>query len=161
MATIHPEPNALEALCQVVPPDQPIVLINLLRYKAWTDLSEGRLSGRECYARYANAMLPVLARAGARRVWRGQVKHVLIGPQGDRWDEAILVAYPSRSAFERLVTDPDLEANAHLRTAALEDSRLIVATAPQSFGRVTWFLVRLTSRLRHLKGRVARTGNAK
>jgi hypothetical protein len=90
----------------------------------------------------------MLMAVGARPVWRGTGRFVLIGPAGERWDEIILVAYPSRAAFERLVNLPGFGACAGLRAAALEDSRLIVASAPQRIGRLSWLVYSLVTRLR-------------
>jgi hypothetical protein len=73
---------------------------------------------------------------------------VLIGPAGERWDEVILVAYRRRRAFDRLIKAPQSGAHAYLRTAALEDSRLFVATAPQNISRAAWWLYGLAKRLR-------------
>jgi uncharacterized protein (DUF1330 family) len=85
---------------------------------------------------------------GGRPIWRGDASTVLIGAPEERWDEVILVAYPSRSAFERMVRSPGYAAVAHLRGAALQDSRLIVATGGRTVGRGAWRLYRLLARLR-------------
>lgn len=151
MATIHPPPGALEAFGQAVPDGQPLAMINLLRYHERTQHEGEQISGRECYARYANALLPILMRVGGRPLWRGQVSHVLVGPPGETWDEAVLVGYPSRSAFDRMLADPAYQACAEMRTEALQDSRLIVAVAPQRIGRVAWTALRLAMRLSAIK----------
>ncbi len=53
---------------------------------------------------------------------------VLLGPTTERWDDALLVQYPSKQAFLRMIGDPDYQAITVHRTAALEDSRLIATT---------------------------------
>jgi uncharacterized protein (DUF1330 family) len=138
----------LEEFVQGIPNGQPIVLINLLRYRDRAALEEEELTGRACYERYAKALEPILMSVGGRPIWRGQVRFVLIGPPNERWDEIILVAYPRRTDFERLLAAPEYLASAPLRTAALEDSRLIAATAPQSVSRLAWSLYKLASRAR-------------
>lgn len=147
-ATIDPVRGTLEEFARQVPDGQPIVMINLLRYREWAALEGERLTGRQCYERYAQAILPILIAVGGRLVWRGQPRCSVIGPEGERWDDAVLVAYPSRSDFERMVTKPEYQARAALRTAALEDSRLIATTAPQHIGRVAWWLLKLSVRAR-------------
>jgi uncharacterized protein (DUF1330 family) len=107
------------------------------------------ITGRQAYQRYAKALEPIIMRVGGRPIWRGQARFVLIGPPDERWDEVILVAYPSRNAFQQMLATSGYKACAGLRTAALEDSRLIAATAPQTIGRVAWSLYRLTTKLRH------------
>ena len=41
---------------------------------------------------------------------------------------------------------PEYQASAQLRVAALQEARLIAATAPQTIGRIAWTLYKLTSR---------------
>jgi uncharacterized protein (DUF1330 family) len=148
MPTIIPVDAAIDEFVRQVPDGQPIVMINLLRYRERTELDGETLTGRQCYERYEQAVLPLLIGVGGRPVWRGRPRFVVIGPPDEHWDDAILVRYPSRSAFGRMVNSPEYQAIMGLRTAALADSRLIATTAPQSIGRVAWWLVRLSSRLR-------------
>ena len=148
MGVIEAGPGALEAFIRHVGDGEPIVLINLLRYRQRADVPGEQLTGRQAYQRYARAVGPMLMAVGGRPIWRGQGRFVLIGPAGERWDEIILVAYPSRGAFERLLNLPGFRACAGLRAAALDDSRLIVATAPRRIGRLSWLLYTLVTRLR-------------
>jgi len=53
---------------------------------------------------------------------------VVIGPSEESWDEAILVEYPSRSAFVSMVTNEAYQQISEHRTAALADSRLIATS---------------------------------
>jgi uncharacterized protein (DUF1330 family) len=62
---------------------------------------------------------------GGKPIFRGAAQLTLIGPTADPWDEVLLVQYPSRAAFLRMISDPDYLAASVHRTAALEDSRLI------------------------------------
>jgi uncharacterized protein (DUF1330 family) len=148
VGTVDAEPGSLEELTERVPESAPVVLINLLRYRQRAALEGEELTGRQAYERYAEALELALRAVGGRPIFRAQIKHVLIGPQEERWDEVILVAYRRRSAFDRLVNAPQSRAHAYLRTAALEDSRLLVATAPQSISRAAWWLYGLAKRLR-------------
>jgi uncharacterized protein (DUF1330 family) len=144
--------HVLDELHAKVPDGQPVVMINLLRYRATAAYPIGsgmeEVTGREAYDRYTQLTLPHLGKVGARPIWRANAQACLFAPEGERWDEAILVRYPSRSAFERMITNPDYQAGTIHRTAALEDSRLIPTTAPQQIGRVAWWVVRLVSRFR-------------
>ena len=149
MRTVTVDPGAFEAFAREVPDGQPIVLINLLRYRQQTTVNGEDITGRQAYQRYAKALEPIIMRVGGRPIWRGQARFVLIGPPDERWDEVILVAYPSKNAFERMLATSGYRACAGLRTAALEDSRLIAATAPQTIGRLAWTLYRLMTTLRH------------
>jgi uncharacterized protein (DUF1330 family) len=165
MRTVEPGPDAFEGFGQQVPEGQPIVLVNLLRFQPQVCAQGEELTGRQLYGQYAKALEPLLMAVGGRPVWRGQGRFVLIGPGGEHWDEVILVAYPSRGAFEQLRNSPEYRACAGLRTAALEDSRLIVATAPQHISWVAWSLHKLVTRSRRRRTvgmawlrRVARAG---
>ena len=64
------------------------------------------------------------------------------------WDEIILVEYPSRMAFEQMISSSEYQVDVIHRTAALEDSRLFVATLPQRIERLAWCLRKLALRFR-------------
>jgi len=108
-------------------------MINLLRYAdraAYAaDSGETPCSGREAYARYSEAVFPLLAKVGGRPIWMGAVASTVISPDGEAWDDAVLVEYPSRDAFIEMTSSPAYQAIMHHRTAALADSRLIATTA--------------------------------
>ena len=131
MGSIEPSPERMQGLIENTG-DAPIVMINLLRYRARAEYPEGfaaePCTGREAYGRYGEAALPLVSAAGGRILWMGSVQATVIAPDGEQWDDAVLVEYPSRKAFVEMVSKPEYLAVAPHRTAALEDSRLI-ATA--------------------------------
>ncbi|HJL18745.1 MAG TPA: DUF1330 domain-containing protein [Sandaracinaceae bacterium LLY-WYZ-13_1] len=112
--------------------DGPVVMLNLLRFREVADYRDaptlagvGPVSGAEAYARYAKAMAPLLAEAGAELVFRGPALPVLVGGADEAWDEVLLVRYPSADAFAKMTSsDAYLAVTGH-RTAALADARLI------------------------------------
>ena len=53
----------------------------------------------------------------------GRAGDAVIGDE--QWDIVILVRYPTRRHFVEMLADPDYQAIAPVRAAALEDSRLI------------------------------------
>lgn len=96
-------------------------MLNLLRF----DGDEGRAS----YARYGEAVVPLVTEAGGQVVWSGSCGDAVIGPQEGEWDAVLLVRYPSRRAFLDMISSPDYgQAHPH-RAAAIADSRLIPCTA--------------------------------
>jgi uncharacterized protein (DUF1330 family) len=144
--------SLLDELSRSVPDGHPIVMINLLRYRAQAVYPPGTLeepiTGRQAYKRYMQRVLRHLMKVGGRPIWRADVRGSLIAPEGERWDEVILVEYPARSAFERMISSPEYQADVIHRTAALEDSRLFVSTSPQRIGRLAWWWLKLSSRFR-------------
>jgi uncharacterized protein (DUF1330 family) len=133
-----------------VPDGQPVVMLNLLRFRDQADYPPGSgiepATGRQAYERYSQLTFPHLRRVGGRPIWRADARACPIAPQGERWDEVILVHYPSREAFIRMISDPAYQAGTVHRTAALEDSRLIATTSPQPIGRLAWWLLTLSSK---------------
>ena len=132
MRTVDIDPAAVLAAASVIPEGQPIVMINLLRYREQADYG-GRTeftpcSGREAYyQRYAPVSSRLVMADGARILWFGDVLGRVIAPPEERWDDALLVEYPSFGALQRLFANPEYQAAVLHRTAALEDSRLLPA----------------------------------
>ncbi len=104
-------------------PDEPVVMLNLLRFKP-----DG---GREGYTRYAREIVPFLQKVGAQVIYFGDTSTVLVAPESHDWDAVLLVRYPSRHAFSRMVADPDYQRITHLRTEALSEA-VLQATVPWS-----------------------------
>lgn len=123
----------VEALLAGVAAVQPVVMINLLRYRNQAlyppGFSADPCSGSDAYARYSRDAIRFVQAVGGQVVWRGSAKAIVIGPTTERWDDALLVQYPSKQAFLQMIGNPDYQAITVHRTAALEDSRLI-ATIP-------------------------------
>jgi uncharacterized protein (DUF1330 family) len=135
MGYVEPRPERLRAFLEGGGDDSPVVMINLLRYRERAAYPEGcdaaPCSGGEAYQRYAAAAVGRIASVGGRVLWMGHVDLSLIAPEFEAWDDALLVEYPSRKAFVEMVSQPEYQAIAAHRTAALEDSRLI-ATRTQA-----------------------------
>jgi uncharacterized protein (DUF1330 family) len=129
MGSIEPTAEQLQAFLESGEDDTPVVMINLLRYREQASYPEGfdaePCSGREAYQRYGAVATQRIASVGGRLVWLGSAQHTLIGPEAERWDDAVLVEYPSRKAFLSMVSQPEYQAAVPHRSAALEDSRLI------------------------------------
>jgi uncharacterized protein (DUF1330 family) len=137
MKTVNPSPEHLQRFVQQAGDDGPIVMINLLRYREHAeyppDSTASPCSGREAYQRYGAVATQKVAEVGGRILWMGKVQAIVIGPDGEEWDDAVLVRYPSRKAFLEMVGQPDYQAAGVHRTAALDDSRLIATTAQVLF----------------------------
>lgn len=140
MGTLAPSDAQIRALVDMPDDGSPIVMLNLLRYRALADYAanpgEAPCSGREAYGRYAKAVASCLESVGASIVSAGAALATVIGPPDERWDDVLLVRYPSRAAFLGMIASEGYRAIAHHRTAAVEDSRLVaIAPGAPSFAR--------------------------
>lgn len=133
MGSVEPTREQIEALA-AGDTQAPITMINLLRFRERADYPEdfdaAPGSGRQAYERYAEGALAALGKVGGRPIWGADARQVVIGPEAEQWDQVILVHYPSRAKFLEMVGDPGYQAIVPHRTAALEDSRLILCDAP-------------------------------
>ena len=89
---------------------RPVVMLNLLRFTP---------SGRASYEQYVREIAPCLTRVGGRVVHIGDMSTALVAPDGFAWDVVLLVEYPNRTAFSRMVADREYQRITHLRTEAL------------------------------------------
>jgi len=102
-------------------PGGPVVMLNLLRFTP---------EGRERYEQYAAALSDTfLVRYGAEVLYAGDGSTVLAAEPGQEWDAVLLVRYPSREAFSRMVADPDYQQVTHLRSESLVEA-VLQATIP-------------------------------
>ncbi len=134
MSAINPSPAQLETLLEA---DQalPVVMINLLRYRAQAEYPQGveaePCSGRDAYARYGAVAARTVAQVGGEILWMAQADQIVIGPPDEAWDDVVLVRYPSREAFRKMIGLSEYQAAVVHREAGLADTRLI-ATSPQT-----------------------------
>ena len=105
-------------------PGGPVVMLNLLRFK--------KDGGRKSYDTYAKALGETfLPKYGAEVLYAGDGSSVLVAESGQAWDAVLLVRYPTRDAFSRMVADPEYQKVTHWRTEALEEA-VLQATVPWS-----------------------------
>ncbi len=102
--------------------ERPVVMLNLLKFK-----NEG---GWEAYSRYIKESGPFLENVGAKLLYFGNAKELLYGIE--TWDTVILVQYPSRKAFLKMVNNPDYLKVHSFREEALERA-VLYATDPVTF----------------------------
>jgi uncharacterized protein (DUF1330 family) len=109
----------------------PIVMLNLLKFRAKAVYSDGRpsdLTGRQAYDLYAAPMQKVVENGGGRVLFGGAVDSLVIGEVEDLWDTCLLVEYPSTAAFAGIVTSPQVAEIGVHRAAGLEGQLLIRMT---------------------------------
>ncbi len=128
--SVDPTSDSVKQLAARVPPDVPVVMLNLLRFRDQAvypaDKAQPDRTGREAYAQYGREIQSHLDRVGGKVIWQGEAKHTFIAPPDESWDEVLLVQYPSRDAFLSMLMSPGYQAITFHRTAALEDARLVV-----------------------------------
>lgn len=102
-------------------PGGPVVMLNLLRY------ADG---GRESYEQYAEALRTTfLPRYGGEVIYAGEGSTPLVAESGQDWDAVLLIRYPSRQAFSRMVADQEYQQVTAFRTRALTEA-VLQATTP-------------------------------
>ena len=125
---IDPERDQFEAF-KALPRDEPIMMINLLRFRERAAYEDGReATGAEAYEAYGRDSAPVFHRVGGEIIWRGRPQVMLIGPEDKRWDLIFIARYPTAGAFLEMVTEPQYQEAVKHRQAAVLDSRLIRTT---------------------------------
>jgi uncharacterized protein (DUF1330 family) len=104
-----------------LPADEPVVMINLLKF------NDG--PGRERYLQYGREVQPHLDRVGGRVRYAGTNPVNIIG-DGERpwWDAILVVEDPSPQAFTDMVTDPGYQQVHEHRAAALEQGDLVATS---------------------------------
>jgi uncharacterized protein (DUF1330 family) len=132
--SVVPSPEQLEAMVERGP-DGPIVMVNLLKYRALAEYpgdkpeAKEKISGQDAYRRYGAVALKQLAKVGANIVWAGAQSLVFIGGPEQAWDEVVCVRYPSRAAFLGMISSPDYLAGTYHRDAGLERTGLLCCAA--------------------------------
>lgn len=110
----------------------PIVMLNLLRfrdiadYTATPELAPAEaISGEQAFELYIDHTRPFLEASGGRIRFLGKGGPWLIGPEGERWDMAMLIEQESVASFMAWNSHADYLKGIGHRTAALLDSRLL------------------------------------
>lgn len=124
--TTYVDPTAEQnAAIMAYPSDQPLQMLNLLKFKA--ALPDSERTGEEQYGAYMKAAQPYFEQSQARILFYGEAKLCLIGPAGElEWDKVLIVEYPNKQAFLQMAMHPDYPTK--LRRDALADSRLILCS---------------------------------
>lgn len=132
--TVDPKGPDLKRIATTVPLDTPVTMLNLLRFRAQAeypaDSGHTPCTGREAYERYGKVAWQKVQGLGGKTVFMADALARFIGPEGEEWDEVLLVQYPTLSAFLSMLRMPDYQAATIHRTAALADARLVVMRTP-------------------------------
>jgi uncharacterized protein (DUF1330 family) len=125
---VYPTADGIQALARDTSSAK-IAMLNLLKFREKAVYKDGRaddISGREAYQRYSDAMTKIVEREGGRILFAGRIAGVVIGEIEGAWDVAAIMEYPSRAAFQRIVTLPEVNEISLHREAGLEGQLLIM-----------------------------------
>lgn len=137
MSKIECTPLALQAAAEGLGDACPVYMVNLVRYRSEaayeTESTLPPCSGREAYfQRYAPAFNRVAQGEDYGLFWVGHVHGVLVGTDGEAWDDIVIVRYASFTVLRSILESPAYaeQAEPH-RIAALADWKFIVTTQPE------------------------------
>jgi uncharacterized protein (DUF1330 family) len=116
---IRPNKEQFLALMEA-PDDGPVVMCNLLKFKAG--------GGAKEYGTYGDSAVRMVEARGGKVLWMGRVDQTLIGSTDEVWDAVALVEYPSRKAFIEMTTSKDYEQAHEHRESGLERTLLLACT---------------------------------
>ena len=108
--------------------DEPISMLNLLKFKdkaVYEDSRDADLTGREAYKLYGEAFEKIMGPQGAKVLYSGEVRGLLIGDGEGEWDAMALIQYPSTDVMLAMFRNEEYQqAQAH-RAAGLIGQLLI------------------------------------
>ena len=129
-------PNPIQLAEFALGDDDPILMVNLLKFKDKAEYEDGRatnLTGREAYEIYVTETREHLANVGAELILGGEVNRLLLGEVEELWDAFGVARYPSRKAMIAMARNPAyLESEKH-RAAGLA-GQLNIEVSEQGFG---------------------------
>jgi uncharacterized protein (DUF1330 family) len=121
---VYPRPEGLRTLLRN-PNDVPVVMVNLLRFKEWTEeLGEG-MTGAEAYGLYGEAVLPLVQSYGCRLIWTGRVETSIESAAIDDFHAVAFLEYPSDIVFLQVMLSREMAEIAGYRAAGLVGQWLI------------------------------------
>jgi hypothetical protein len=127
MAT-WPTPEQIERFL-AGPQDQPVVMLNMLRFKEHADRSDGAETGRDAVLRYSRAMKEFVESHGGSFVLAADIDSQVIGEGGEGFQFVGIMRYPSRRAYVELAGDPEIARTiGRHREAGLESQWLFAMT---------------------------------
>jgi len=112
-------------------PEGPVVMLNLLKFRAIADYPEGHphagSTGAQAYDRYEELFTRTVAAVSqARPIYDGPAMRILVGSdaEGD-WDRMLIMRYPSRQHFLAMMANETYRDGLVHRYAALERTILL------------------------------------
>ena len=129
-------PNPIQLAEFALGDDDPILMVNLLKFKDKAEYEDGRatnLTGREAYEIYVTETREHLADVGAELILGGEVNGLLLGDVEELWDAFGVARYPSRKAMIAMARNPAYVESEKHRAAGLA-GQLNIEVSEQGFG---------------------------
>jgi uncharacterized protein (DUF1330 family) len=106
--------------------DNPVHIINLLKFKHRVESSDGPIAGAVAYGKYSAGVAGAFSRVGGKRLYFGRVGHMFgLGPLND-WDAAVVTRYPSAGALAEMWLSEEFIGAHKDRTDGVERSQVLV-----------------------------------
>jgi uncharacterized protein (DUF1330 family) len=90
------------------PPDEPVVMLNLLQFKEAAGGHDAGMSGRDAVMLYSRAMKQFVEAHGGTYVLAATIDSQVIGSGGETFEFVGIMRYPSRQAYVELAGDPEV-----------------------------------------------------
>ena len=103
--------------------DDPIYMLNLLKYRDKAEYADGRdtkLTGRQAYAVYTQGVRELLQEFGGSLTLKASVKRLTIGEVEELWDDVAIAMYPSRAAMLQMMQSEKMQDIGQHRAAGLD-----------------------------------------
>lgn len=123
----------LASISQTYDPAKPIYMLNMFKYKEkaiylpeHASLAGAPCSGKDAIGRYIAALQPLLP-LNAARFFASRVLTEVLAPDGESWDDVVIVKYESLEGFKKMIESKEyVETAQPHKLAALDDVRLIM-----------------------------------
>lgn len=122
---VYPNREQMKGFFEEGNDDQPIYMINLLKFKEKAEYKDGRetsLSGREAYALYAEIIEKHLIEIGGEIIFKSKVTRITVGKVDELWDAIAIAKWPSKKVMgeNMMPSNPELLEGYQHREAGLE-----------------------------------------
>ena len=121
---VYPNREQMKGFFEEGNDDQPIYMVNLLKFKEKAEYKDGRetsLSGREAYALYGEIIEKHLIEIGGELIFKSKVTRITVGKVDELWDAIAIAKWPSKKVMgeNMMPTDPELLEGYQHREAGL------------------------------------------
>ncbi len=108
------------------PAEEPVGIINLIKFKPTVQTAEGEISGWKAYNQYMESVGPAFMRVGGKRLFFGKVCNIFPASGADEWDTAIATRYPTPQALADFWLDEEfIQAHNH-RVEGVEHGQVLL-----------------------------------